>query len=149
MGTSYTNTTAIVQVGGCGYRIAAEHLREELNRQGVLQRLLMRYVQARIIQLGQTAACNRYHNIEQRFSRWLLTVRDNIQKDEYQLTHEFIAQMLGVRRTGITEIAGKFQKSGIITYKRGAVNILSREKLEACTCECYWLISKEFSRLLD
>ncbi len=147
--TSYTNYTAIVKVGNGGYRIAAERLRGELNRQGVLQSLLMRYVQARIIQLGQTAACNRYHNIEQRFSRWLLTVSDNIQKDEYYLTHEFISQMLGVRRTGITEIAGKFQKAGIIHYKRGAINILSREKLEACACECYRLISDEFSRLLN
>lgn len=147
--TSYSNSTTIVQVGNGGYRIAAEHLREELYRQGVLHRLLMRYVQARIIQLGQTAACNRYHNIEQRFSRWLLTVRDNVQKDEYQLTHEFISQMLGVRRTGVTEIAGRFQKAGIIHYKRGLVSILNRTKLEACTCECYWLISKEFTRLLN
>ena len=136
LNTGYSNSTAIVQVGNGGYRIAAEHLREELNRQGELQRLLMRYVQARIIQISQTAACNRFHTIEQRFSRWLLTVRDNIQKDEYQLTHEFISQMLGVRRTGVTEIAGKFQKAGIIQYKRGSINILSREKLEACTCEC-------------
>ncbi len=149
LNTGYSNSTAIVQVGNGGYRIAAEHLREELNRQGELQRLLMRYVQARIIQISQTAACNRFHTIEQRFSRWLLTVRDNIQKDEYQLTHEFISQMLGVRRTGVTEIAGKFQKAGIINYKRGVINILSREKLEACTCECYWLISKEYSRLLN
>ena len=147
--TSYTNSTAIVQVGNGGYRLPARRLKEELDRQGALKVLLMRYIQARIIQLGQTAACNRYHNLEQRFARWLLTVRDNIQKDEFQLTHEFISQMLGVRRTGVTEIAGKFQKAGIIRYKRGLIKIESQKKLEARACECYWLIAKEFSRLLD
>lgn len=147
--TSYTNSTAIVQVGDGGYRIAAEYLQKELNRQGALKRLLMRYVQARIIQLGQTAACNRYHTTEQRFARWLLTVRDSIQRDEFQLTQEFISQMLGVRRTGVTEVASQFQKAGIIHYKRGLINIISAEKLEASTCECYRLIAKEFSRLLS
>ena len=147
--TSYTNSTAIVQVGDGGYRIAAGRLQEEMNRQGALQHLLMRYVQARIIQLGQTAACNRYHTVEQRFARWLLTVRDNIQKDEFQLTQEFISQMLGVRRTGVSEVATKFQKAGMIQYKRGLIRIISSQKLEAATCECYQLISKEFSRLLD
>jgi CRP-like cAMP-binding protein len=147
--TSYTNSTAIVQVGGNGYRITAKRLQEELNRQGAFKILLMRYVQARIIQLGQTAACNRYHNIEQRFARWLLTVRDNIQRDEYQLTQEFISQMLGVRRTGVTEVAGRLQEAGIIHYKRGLIHIDSKEKLESSACECYWLIAKEYSRLLD
>jgi CRP-like cAMP-binding protein len=147
--TSYTNSTAIVQVGGDGYRIAAYRLKEELNRQGALTKLLMRYVQARIIQLGQTAACNRYHNIEQRFARWLLSVRDNIQKDEFQLTQEFISQMLGVRRPGVTEVASKFQEAGIIHYRRGLIHIDSQEKLEANACECYWLIAQEYSRLLD
>ena len=147
--TKYTNSTAIVQVGDGGYRILAERLREELNRQGVLKRLLMRYVQARIIQLGQTAACNRYHNVEQRFARWLLTVRDNIQKNEFQLTQEFISQMLGVRRTGVSAIAAKFQEQGIIYYRRGFIRIISNQKLEAYACECYWLIAREFSRLLN
>lgn len=147
--TGYTNTTELVQVGGNGYRITADRLKEELNRQGAFKTLLMRYVQARIIQLGQTAACNRYHNVEQRFARWLLSVRDNIQKNEFQLTQKFISQMLGVRRTGVTEIAGKFQEQGIIHYKRGLIHIDSQEKLEACACECYWLIAKEYSRLLD
>lgn len=147
--TSYTNSTAVVQVGNGGYRIAATQLQKEMNRQKVLKRLLMRYVQARIIQLGQTAACNRYHNVEQRFARWLLTVRDSIQKDEFQLTQEFISQMLGVRRTGVTEVATKFQKAGIIYYRRGLIRIISQEKLEDCTCECYRLIAKEFDRLLN
>ena len=146
--TGYTNSTAVVQVGDGGYRISAKRLQEEMNRHGALKRLLMRYVQARIIQLGQTAACNRYHTIEQRFARWLLTVRDNIQKNEFELTQEFISQMLGVRRTGVTEVAGRFQQSGIIQYKRGLIRIVSGQKLEACACECYQLIDREFSRLL-
>ena len=149
LNTSYTNSTALVQVGDGGYRIAAGRLQKELERRGALHHLMMRYVQARIIQLGQTAACNRYHNVEQRFARWLLTVRDNIQQDEFQLTQEFISQMLGVRRTGVTEVATKFQKAGIINYKRGSIKIVSDQKLEACTCECYRLIAKEFSRLLQ
>ena len=146
--TNYTNSTAIVQVGNGGYRISAKRLQKEMNHQGALYRLLMRYVQARIIQLGQTAACNRYHTIEQRFARWLLTVRDSIQKDEFQLTQEFISQMLGVRRTGVTQVASRFQQAGIISYRRGLIHIISGQKLEACTCECYQLIEGEFSRLL-
>ena len=147
--TSYTNSTAIVKIGGDGYRIAAERLQQELNRQGALKRLMMRYIQARIIQLGQTAACNRYHTIEIRFARWLLTVRDNMQRDEFELTQEFISQMLGVRRAGISEIAARFQEQGIIHYRRGFIRIVSNQKLEACACECYWLIAREFDRLLQ
>ena len=146
--TGYTNSTAIVQVGDGGYRILAERLQEEMNRHGALKRLMMRYVQARIIQLGQTAACNRYHTVEQRFARWLLTVRDSIQQDEFQLTQEFISQMLGVRRTGVTEVASRFQQAGIISYRRGLIRIVSAQKLEAATCECYQLIYREFSRLI-
>ena len=147
--TGYTNSTAIVQVGDGGYRILAERIQEELDRHGALRRLLMRYVQARIIQLGQTAACNRYHAVEQRFARWLLTVRDSIQKDEFQLTQEFISQMLGVRRTGVSEVASRFQQAGMINYRRGLIQIVSGQKLEACTCECYHLILREFDRLLN
>ena len=147
--TNYTNSTAIVQVGNGGYRIAAQQLQKELNQHPEFKRLLMRYVQARIIELGQTAACNRYHNVEQRFARWLLTVSNNIQKNEFQLTQEFIAQMIGVRRTGVSEVANKFQKAGIIRYSRGRIIILSNEKLEASACECYRLINNEFSRLLE
>ena len=146
--TNYTNSTAIVQVGGGGVKIAAEPLQEELNRQGALKRLMMRYLQARMIQLGQTAACNRYHTVEQRFARWLLTVRDNIQKDEFELTQEFISQMLGVRRTGVSQIANKFQQQGIIYYRRGFIRIVSNPKLEAHACECYRLIARECDRLL-
>ena len=149
LNTSYTNSTAIVQVGDGGNRIAARHLKAELDRQGALKCLLMRYIQARIIQLGQTAACNRYHNLEQRFACWLLMLRDNLQQDEFQLTQQFISQMLGVRRTGVTEVANNFKKADIIHYQRGLIRIVSHERLEAHACECYWLIAKEFSRLLD
>ncbi len=149
LNTGHTNSAAVVQVGDGGYRIAAEHLKAELDRQGALKFLLMRYIQARIIQLGQTAACNRYHNLEQRFAYWLLMLRDNLQQDEFQLTQEFISQMLGVRRTGVTEVANNFKKADIIHYQRGLIRIVSHEKLEAHACECYWLIAKEFSRLLD
>ncbi|MGV2831232.1 Crp/Fnr family transcriptional regulator [Myxosarcina sp. GI1(2024)] len=146
--TGYTNSTAVVQVGGDGYRIAAHKLQKEIHRQGELKRLLMRYVQARIIQLGQTAACNRHHTIEKRFARWLLMVRDSIQKDEFNLTQEFISQMLGVRRAGITNIAIGYQQSGIIQYTRGWIKIISSKQLEASTCECYQLIASEFDCLL-
>lgn len=149
LGTGYTNFTTIVQVGDGGYRIAAERLQSEFDRQGALRGLIMRYVQARMVQLGQTAACNRYHNVEQRFARWLLTISDNIQKNEFLLTQEFISQMLGVRRTGVSEIAAKFQEQGIIHYRRGFIRIISNQKLEACACECYRLIAREFSRLLN
>ncbi len=146
--TGYTNSAALVQVGNGGVRISARRLRQEIDRHEELKRLLMRYVQARIIELGQIAACNRYHSVEQRFARWLLTVRDSIQKDEFQLTQEFISQMLGVRRTGVSQVAGKFQRAGIINYKRGHIDIISQEKLAASSCECYKLIATEFSRLL-
>ncbi|MGK7951019.1 MAG: Crp/Fnr family transcriptional regulator [Xenococcaceae cyanobacterium] len=146
--TGYTNSTAIVQVGNGGYKMAASQLREQINRHEEIKKLMMRYVQARIIELGQTAACNRYHSVEQRFARWLLTVSDSIQKDTFQLTQEFISQMLGVRRSGVSEVAGKFQRKGIITYSRGKIQIIDREKLKASTCECHGLIQKEFSRLL-
>ena len=149
LGTDYVTSSAIVQVGDGGYRIAAKRLQSELNRQGALERLMMRYIQARITQLSQNTACNRYHSVEQRFARWLLTVRDNIQKNEFLLTQEFISQMLGVRRTGVSEVATRFQEQGIIQYRRGFIRIISNQKLEAYACECYRLIAKEFSRLLS
>lgn len=146
--TGYTNSASIVQVGDGGVRISARRLRQEIDRHEELKRLLMRYVQARIIELGQVAACNRYHSIEQRFARWLLTVQDSIQRDQFQLTQEFISQMLGVRRTGVSAVANKFQQEGVIKYRRGHIKIISQEKLAASSCECHNLISTEFSRLL-
>ena len=148
LNTGYTNSTAIVQVGDGGYKIAAKPFREQLNRHPEFKHLMMCYVQARIIELGQIAACNRYHSVEQRFPRWLLSVSDHIQQDEFQLTQEFIAQMLGVRRSGVSLIAAQFQRKGIISYSRGKIRIVEREKLKACSCECYELIRNQFSRLL-
>lgn len=149
LGTEYTNFAAIVQVAGNAYRIAAQPLQKELELQKELKILLMRYIQARIIQLGQTIACNRHHKLEQRFARWLLLVRDSIQEDRFQLTHEFISQMLGVGRTRVTEIAGQFQRAGIIKYQRGFIEIVDNQKLESISCECYELIQQQFSRLLN
>ena len=149
LNTDYINSTTVVQIGGNGYRIAIKPLQNELRRYGALQMLLMRYVQARIIQLGQIAACNSHHRIEQRFARWLLQVRDSIQADKFNLTHEFIAQMLGVRRSGVSVIANKFQEADIIKYSRGTIRIISAQKLEAAACECHATITKEFNRLLD
>ena len=148
LGTAYTNSAAVVQVGGYSYKIAAQYLQQELDRQGAFKELLMHYIQARIIQLGQTAACNRHHRLEQRFARWLLAVRDSVNSDRFRLTHEFISQMLGVGRPRVTEIAGQFQKAGIIKYNRGFVEILDNPQLEATACECYPIIYQQFSRLL-
>ena len=142
------NLSAIVQVDGGGQRIAASRLREELDRRGELQRLLMRYVQAQITQVGQTAACNRHHNIEQRFARWLLMVNDSIGKEAFYLTQEFTSQMLGVRRSGVSQVASKLQEANIICYSRGLIKIIDRQKLEAACCECYKMIANEYNRLL-
>ena len=149
LGAGFNPTHTVVQVGGGGYRLPADILKAEFDRQGMLYRLLMRYVQARLVQVGQTAACNRHHNLEQRFARWLLMVRYNLQRDEFYLTQEFIAQMLGVRRTGVTEVASKFQKLGIISYKRGLIQIIDVQQLEISACECYELITGELDRLLN
>jgi CRP-like cAMP-binding protein len=147
--TKRTFFNTMVQVGGDSLIIPAQELQKEIARQGALNYLLMHYVQARMIQVGQTAACNRHHKLEQRFARWLLMVRDAVQKNEFPLTHEFLSQMLGMRRTGITEIAGKFQKADIIKYKRGTIEIIDGRKLEATSCECYRVVSQQFSDILD
>ena len=147
--TKRTFFNTIVQVSGDSLIIPAQELQKEIARQGALNYLLMHYVQARMIQVGQTAACNRHHKLEQRFARWLLMVRDAVQKNEFTLTHEFLSQMLGVRRTGITEIAGKFQKADIIKYKRGTIEIIDGQELEATSCECYRVISQQFSDILN
>lgn len=138
----------VVQLGGNGLRITAQKLQKEIEQSEILHDFLMRYVQGHIIQISQTAACNSYHKIEQRFARWLLLVRDSIQKDKFYLTQEFIAQMLGVRRSGVTEVASKFQKAGIIHYNRGLIQINSHEQLESYSCECYKLVKNEFDRIV-
>ena len=141
-------TRASVQIAGSAVRIKAELLKTEFNRAESLQNLLLRYTQAYLVHLEQTAACNRLHKIEKRLARWLLTVSDRIQADEFQLTQEYIAQMLGVRRAGVTVAADTLQQAGMLRYSRGRITILNRTELEATACECYAVVRDEFARLL-
>ena len=146
----YTTTTqAIVQVADRALRMSANALRTEFNRGGALQKLLLHYTQFLLAQVSQTAICNRLHPLEARFARWLLLVQDSIQSNELPLTQEFVAQMLGVRRSGITVAAGTLRQSGIIYYTRGRITVLNRQSLEATACECYRVIQKEYNVLLE
>ncbi|MBV9385643.1 MAG: Crp/Fnr family transcriptional regulator [Chroococcidiopsidaceae cyanobacterium CP_BM_ER_R8_30] len=138
----------IVQIPDSATRIRQDHLLTEFERGGVLQKLLLRYTQARLAQVSQWAICNRFHMIEERFALWMSTVRDCVGTDKLSLTQEFIAEMLGCRRAGVTVVASTFQRAGIIRYRRGTVAILDREALEASACECYQVIKKEFSSWL-
>lgn len=147
-GGNSTNIQAIVQVPGYAMRMKAEQLKTEFDRGDVLQRLLLLYTQALFSQVAQTAACNRHHTVEQRLARWLLTAQEHIEADELELTQEFISQMLGTRRSGITVAATNLQQAGMIRYSRGKITVLDREKLKLAACECYSVIKQEFSRLL-
>lgn len=149
LGSDISFNLAIVQVAENAMRLPAEHLKTEFQRGGALQALLLRYVQALLAQVSQTAACNRLHPIEARLARWMLLVQDAIHSDELQLTQEFIAQMLGVRRSGVTLAAGALQQAGLIHYNRGKITILNRKGLEALSCECYRVIEDEYDRLLS
>ena len=140
---------AVVQIAGTAIDLPAEVLRREFHRGQTLQKLLLLYTQALFTQVSQTAACNRRHKIEKRLARWLLTVHDSVMKDEFLLTHSIIANMLGVRRSGVTVAAIALQEMGIIRYHRGYIKILDLEKLEQFSCECYSLVRKEFDRLLS
>lgn len=139
---------AVVQLPGEGLRMRAEVLKEEFNRRGQLHDLLLRYTQAFIIQIAQTAACNRAHGVEGRLPRWLLMCEDRAHSSELELTQEFIATMLGTRRAGVTEAAGRLRSQGLISYRRGHVTVEDRAGLEAMSCECYAIVKKEFERLL-
>lgn len=139
---------AYVQIADSAMRIRAEVLRAEFNRGGALQSLLLRYVQALLTQVSQSAACNRFHTIEERLSRQLLMVQDALESSEFPLTQEALAQMLGARRSGVTVAAGALNQAGMIWYSRGKITILHREGLEATSCECYRVIRDEFMRLL-
>ncbi|MBD2039389.1 Crp/Fnr family transcriptional regulator [Microcoleus sp. FACHB-672] len=149
LGGMKTTNLALVQVAGYGMRLKASLLKSEFERGGVLQTLLLRYSQALLSFVSQTAACNRLHTLEERLSRWLLLVQHRLQSDELPLTQEYISQMLGTRRSGVTVAAGTLQQAGIISYKRGKINILNQENLEATACECYQVIQSEFARLLN
>lgn len=142
------NVQAIVQMSGNAMRMKAEQLKTEFKRGGAMQSLLLLYTQAVFAQVAQTAACNRHHTVEERLARWLLTVQDQIQNSELVLTQEFISQMLGTRRSGVTVAAMALQQAGIIRYSRGRITVIDREKMKLVACECYDVINNEFSRLL-
>ena len=139
---------ALVQVPGEALRMKADVFQREVTPKSPLYKLLQRYTQALFNSIAQLAACNRLHSIEERFCRWVLTTQDRVAKDEFPLTQEFLAQMLGVRRAGVSVVAAIIQKAGFITYKRGKMVILDREGLEDATCECYQMIKDEFESLL-
>ena len=148
MGGESTTSRAVVQSEGFAYRLKASVLKAEFERGGPLQHLLLRYTQALITQMAQTAVCNRHHAIEQQLCRWLLLSLDRLLSNELSMTQELIANMLGVRREGVTEAAGKLQAHGLIHYSRGKIVVLDRPKLEAHVCECYAVVKREYDRLL-
>jgi len=139
---------AIVQSEGFAYRMTAKRLKEEFNRHGEALMLLLRYTQTLITQMAQTAVCNRHHSIDQQLCRWLLLSLDRLSGNQINMTQELIANMLGVRREGVTEAAGKLQKLGVIHYSRGHITVLNRARLEQLSCECYAVVKKEADRLL-
>lgn len=148
MGGGSTNNKALVQSAGHAYRLLGRRIKEEFNRHGVLLHTVLRYTQALITQMSQTAACNRHHTIDQRLCRWLLLSLDRVDGDELMMTQELIANMLGVRREGVTEAAGRLQRMGVIEYHRGHIQLLDRAQLETLSCECYAVVRKESERLL-
>jgi CRP-like cAMP-binding protein len=148
MGGNTMPNRAIVQSAGGAVRMKATVLREEFGRGGTFQRLLLRYTQALLTQMSQTAVCNRLHAIEQQLCRWLLLSHDCLESDELIMTQELIANMLGVRREGVTTAAGRLQEQGLISYVRGHIRILDRRGLEAAVCECYKVVKDEYDRLL-
>lgn len=148
LGDNIATTTATVQVPDSAMRMKASVLKTEFQRGGSLQNLLLRYMQALYAFVSQNAACNRLHYLEGRLARWLLLVSDRVESNELPMTHEFMSQMLGVRRAGVTEVANALQHAELIRYTRGKVTILNREELEATSCECYQIIQGEYARLL-
>jgi len=149
MGGSTTPSLATVQTAGCGYRLKESWMMEEFNRAGPMMHLMLRYTQALITQMSQTAVCNRHHSVEQQLCRWLLLTLDRLHSNELTITQESIAHMLGVRREGINETARNLQRAGLISYRRGHITVLDRAGLESHTCECYNVVKKEFHRLLS
>jgi CRP-like cAMP-binding protein len=148
MGGGSTPSSAVVQTAGHAYRLKGSVLKQEFERAGLLQRLLLRYTQALMTQMSQTAACTRHHSVEQQLCRWLLLTLDRMPTNELVMTQELVASMLGVRREGITEAAGRLQQAGFIRYRRGHITVLDRDGLEERVCECYGVVRKELARLL-
>jgi CRP-like cAMP-binding protein len=148
MGGGSTPSRAVVQSAGLGFRLRSATMKEEFDRAGPVMHLLLRYTQALITQMAQTAVCNRHHSLDQQLCRWLLLSLDRLQGNDLVMTQELIANMLGVRREGVTEAALKLQKIGLIRYARGHITVLDRPGLEERTCECYAVVKKEYDRLL-
>jgi CRP-like cAMP-binding protein len=148
MGGETTPSRAIVQSAGLAYRLSSRALKEELDRHGQMLHLLLRYTQSLITQMAQTAVCNRHHSVDQQLCRWLLLSLDRLSGTHLNMTQELIANMLGVRREGVTAAAGKLQKLGVIRYARGQIEVIDRQKLEGLSCECYAVVKKETDRLL-
>ena len=148
MGGDSTPSRAVVQSAGKGFRLKADGMMNEFNRSGPVMHLLLRYTQALITQMAQTAVCNRHHSLDQQLCRWLLLSLDRLSGNELVMTQELIANMLGVRREGVTEAALKLQHAGLIRYARGHITVLDRAGLEARSCECYAVVKKEYDRLL-
>jgi CRP-like cAMP-binding protein len=148
MGGESTPSRAIVQSAGSAYRLLGQRLKDEFARHGDLLMLMLRYTQSLITQMAQTAVCNRHHSVDQQLCRWLLLSLDRLPSNRLTMTQELIANMLGVRREGVTDAAGKLQKLGVIEYSRGHITVLDRPKLETLTCECYAVVKKETDRLL-
>ena len=149
MGGETTPSRAVVQSAGRGYRIKAAALKEKFEAGGALQYLLLRFTQGLITQMTQTAVCNRHHAVDQQLCRWLLLSLDRLPANDLVMTQELIANMLGVRREGVTEAAGKLQAAGLIKYSRGKITVLDRPRLEARVCECYAVVKQEYDRLLS
>lgn len=148
MGGETTTNRAIVQSGGFAYRLTGKRLKQEFERHGEMLHILLRYTQALLTQMAQTAVCNRHHTVDQQLCRWLLLSLDRLSSDRLTMTQELIANMLGVRREGVTDAAGKLQKLGVIYYRRGQITVLDRPHLERLCCECYAVVKKESDRLL-
>ena len=148
MGGETMPNRAVVQSAGHAYQLRGQVLKEEFNRAGELQHLLLRYTQALLTQMAQTAVCNRHHSVDQQLCRWLLLSMDRLPSNELRMSQELIANMLGVRREGVTIAAGKLQSAGLIHYSRGHITVLDRPRLEARVCECYQVVRTEFDRLL-
>jgi CRP-like cAMP-binding protein len=149
MGGNTTPSRAVIQTGGFGYRLPVRILMEEFNRAGPVMRLLLRYTQALLTHMSQTAVCNRHHTVEQQLCRWLLLTLDRLGDGELRMTQELISNMLGVRREGVTEAAGRLQGYRYISSRRGHITVLDRTGLERHVCECYGVVKKEFGRLLS
>ena len=147
MGGASTPSRAVVQSAGEAFRLPAQYLRTEFNRSGSFQHVLLRYTQSLITQMAQTAVCNRHHSVDQQLCRWLLLSLDRLPSNELVMTQELIANMLGVRREGVTASAGKLQDANVIEYRRGHIKVLDRKKLERMSCECYEVVRKESERL--